>query len=206
MVVLWLIGELVALCLQTRFYDHHFLPVLSPISIVVAGAVRFYTDKLALPSKTAAVSMLAVASLALIPLAHHVLDVATARFRQDVPRSIAQAIRNDITSGDQVYVVDYAPIIYLLADAPLPTRYAFPTFLVGANIRVLDDVPSERLRVLRNRPKYIVMHEDSRNNAAAWDLQALTQVEETLAQHYAPRAAWTLHDARGIVRLFVRRD
>ena len=50
------------------------------------------------------------------------------------------------------------------------------------------------------------MHEDSRNNAAAWDLQALTQVEETLAQHYAPRAAWTLHDARGIVRLFVRRD
>ena len=204
-VVLWLVGELAALCLQARFFDHQFLSVLPPMSIAAAGVVRFCADRLALPARVAATSALIIALLALIPLVHHARDMSAALFRQDVPRSIAQVIKDEMAPGDQVYVANYAPIIYVLADTLLPTRHAFPGFLVGSRVLV-DDVPAERLRVLRNRPKYIVMHEAWRNDLPAWNAQALTQVEETLAQDYAPRAAWTLHDARGIVRLFVRRD
>lgn len=202
---LWLVGELAALCLQARFFDHQFLSILPPMSIIAAGVVRFYADKLALPSRVAVVSALAIALLALIPLVHHTRDMSAAFFRQDVPRSIAEIIKDEMAPGEQVYVANYAPIIYFLADTLLPTRYAFPGFLVGSRVLV-DDVPTERLRVLRNRPKYIVMHEAWRNDLPAWNAQALGQVEETLAQHYTPRAAWTLHDARGIVRLFVLRS
>ena len=201
---LWLVGELAALALQTKFYDHHFLSVLPPLCLAAAAALRFHASAFAIRQRATAAFALATAFVISIPLAHHVFDTAVARFRPDVPREVARALKERMAPGDQVYVANYAPIIYFLADAPLPTRYAFPGFLVGPRVLV-DDIPAERRRVLDSRPKYIVLNEAWRYNLAAWDERASSQVEETLAQHYAPQAAWTLPDARGTVRLFAPR-
>jgi hypothetical protein len=137
---------------------------------------------------------------------HHVRETAATLSRPDVPREVAWAIREKMVPGDSVYVVNYEPIIYMLANAPLPTRYAFPVFLVGFRSVTDTDMVVERTRVLGARPKYIVVNETWRSAPDNWDPQAMVQVEDALARHYTPRAAWTLHASLGVIRLFVLRD
>lgn len=202
---LWFLGEFIALCLQTRFFDHHFIGLLAPAAVLAAAMLHLHLGALARPGREAAAMALGAGFVALIPLVADAMEVATARFRQDVPRRIAETLRPALRPGDVVYVANTAPIIYLLADMPLATRHAWPPFLVGPRI-LTDDVPAERARLIAERPRFVVLHEAWRNNAPAWDGAALEAVEAMLAAHYAPREAWSLHDARGVVRLYERRS
>ncbi|WP_149535800.1 ArnT family glycosyltransferase [Siccirubricoccus phaeus] len=197
---LWWVGEAIALCLQTRFFDHHFIPLLAPMAVVSAAMLVVHARRLAAPGLAPQLATLAIGALALMPLAQDVLEVATARFRPDVPRRVAAALPR----GAEVYVANYAPVIYLLSDSPLATRQAWPSFLVGPRV-LTDDVPTERARLLAEKPRFVVFHEAWRNNAVAWDAGALEAVEAMLAQDYVAREHWSLNDARGVVTLYERR-
>jgi hypothetical protein len=201
----WLAGELLALCAQMKFYDYQFLATLPPMSVVAAASVRFHASRLAVPSKAMAAAVLAAAFIAFVPVAHHLRDTAAALLRPDVPREIARVLAREMARDDLVYVVNYEPIIYFLAGAPLPTRYAFPMHLAGRRTFMDTDVTTERRRVLESRPKYIVINEGWRDNTVLWDPQAMLPVEEVLRQDYQPRAEWALHESLGVIRLFVRR-
>nr|WP_256476477.1 glycosyltransferase family 39 protein [Siccirubricoccus soli] len=200
-IALWWVGEAIALCLQSRFFDHHFIPLLAPMAVISAAMLVLHARRLAAPGLAPQLAALALVFLGLMPLAQDVLEVATARVRQDVPRQVAAAL----PPGAELYVSNYAPVIYLLADSPLPVRHAWPSHLVGS--RLVDaEVPEERARLLAQKPRFVVFHEAWRNNAVAWDVAALEAQEAMLAADYAPRQSWVLADARGTVTLYERRD
>lgn len=77
----------------------------------------------------------------------------------DTPALIGEYLKPKVKPDDYIYVVDNAPIVYFLVDAKIPTRFAFPPFLLLRpdlpNITGVDS--SEELeRILQKQPTYIV--------------------------------------------------
>ena len=72
----------------------------------------------------------------------------------------------ELTPGDPgLFVVNYEPIIYFLAQTGLPTRYAFPVTLIGPHQGLLDvDARAEVERILGARPRFIVINEHDPDN------------------------------------------
>ncbi|MBF2026742.1 MAG: glycosyltransferase family 39 protein [Oscillatoriales cyanobacterium C42_A2020_001] len=78
---------------------------------------------------------------------------------QDTPALIAEYLKPNVKPNDYIYVVDNAPIVYFLVDAKIPTRYAFPPFLL-----IRPDLPNitgvnsleELERILQKQPTYII--------------------------------------------------
>jgi hypothetical protein len=90
----------------------------------------------------------------LVPAAYlDAADMTKVRRRtlQDVPRLVADRISSSANIGT-VYVFNYEPIIYYLADAPPPTRYV----LLPADITACK-LADEVRRIMRSRPSYIVV-------------------------------------------------
>ena len=79
------------------------------------------------------------------------------RYWGDTPTLIAEYLKPRIKPNDYIYSVN-EPIVYFLADANFPTRYAYPPFLRCCgmpNITGID--PLEELDIiLQKRPVYII--------------------------------------------------
>ncbi len=152
-------------------------------------------------------TVLAVAFAAFGPVAVHARAVATALSRADVPREIAEIVAPELRPADRVFVPNYESIIYFLADAALPTRFAFPVLLTGPHMSVSPvDPRAEVRRILDGRPKFIVFNTSWRDAPVPWDPESMALVERAVARGYAPRAAWTLAESMGTVVLFALRD
>jgi hypothetical protein len=207
LVGLWLAGEGLAVAAQMKFYDYQFLATLPPLCVLAAVAVRFHLARLVVPPMAARAAALVIGLMALAPVLHHGRAVAAALSREDVPRAIARALAEAMRPGDRVYVVNHEPIIYFLAGAPLPTRYAFPISLLGPHQALLDvDAEEENRRIIEDQPRLIVMNTSWRDDSMAWDAPAKVLIEDALARRYAPLASWVQAESKGTVRVFVRRD
>lgn len=205
----WLAGEVLALVAQGKFYMYHFLPLLPPLAVLAALALRAHAEALARPGKAVAAMAVAVAFVAAGPVATHTRALAAVLSRPDVPREIAALIAAEGRPGDDgVFVANYEPVIYFLAGAPLPTRFAFPVSLTGPHSSVIPtDARAELRRVLGERPRFVVLNTSWRDQqAGSWEPGMMAMVEEAVARDYTPRASWTLAEQMGTVRLFVRRD
>ncbi|MBD0275145.1 MAG: glycosyltransferase family 39 protein, partial [Acetobacteraceae bacterium] len=102
--VVWLAGEMLAVAVQMKFYMYHFLPLLPPLCLLSALAIRAHVDRLALPRKAALATVLAVAFAAFGPVAAHARAVAAALSRPDVPREVAKIVAQELRPGDRVFV------------------------------------------------------------------------------------------------------
>ena len=77
----------------------------------------------------------------------------------DTHALVAEYLKSRIKSSDYIYTV-YQPIVYFLTDAKIPTRYAFPAFLVrGSDMPDITGIdPLEELDlILQKYPIYILM-------------------------------------------------
>ena len=207
MVVAWLAGEVLAVTAQMKFYVYHFLPLLPPLCVLSAVAIREHAGRLAQPHKAALLAALVVAFAAIGPVAVHARTVAAALFRPDVPREIAKLVAAEMRPGDQLFIINYESIIYFLADAPLPTRFPFPVLLTGPHMSVSPvDPRAELRRVLHGKPRFLIFNTSWRDAPVVWDPELMLLVEETVARDYAPHATWTLPESVGTVRLFTLND
>jgi len=76
----------------------------------------------------------------------------------DPVRRTAAAVRAEIDPGDPIWVVNYHPVVYVLADAAVSTRYAFPAHLAGPFYRVTGvDSYAEITRILESHPRVLVI-------------------------------------------------
>jgi hypothetical protein len=190
-----------------KFYNYQFLPILLPMSVLAALALRFHVGRLAVAPVAARATALLLGLMAVAPVLHHASAAAAALSRPDVPREVARSVAAAMRPGDEVYVVNYEPIVYFLVGSPLPTKYAFPMSLVGPHLPVLDiDAAGENRRILESRPRFVVMNTSWRDDRMFWDSEAMTLAEDILAQHYVPSATWVQAESKGTIRLFVRRD
>lgn len=165
-ILLWCGFALLAVLATRRMFQHYFIQLLPPLSVLAAGAASLFGER---TSRRGPV----LATLALLALigwretASSVRDFLMVSERRratgsatwgDTPASVAQWLRARLAPGEQVYVVDWQPILYSLLGQPLPTRYAFPPYLIDSASVALagTDARREMARVMVRAPRYLV--------------------------------------------------
>ena len=158
------------------YYNHYALPLLLPLS--VAAAPLLGRPEARVWKVTAAAALLLSGAVATA-----VPGVLHLRSRGDGSqvRALAAAMR----PGATLYVFDGEAVLYLLAQSPLSTPYAFPTHL--SDLREAGgigvDQEAELRRVLASRPDYIVTTDIARGRI---NPEAQRLLRETLATAYRP--------------------
>jgi len=186
--LLWLGAALIGFVAIGTFFDHYALPLIAPLAVVAAPTLG--------RSMRALVATLGLAlTLFAVETVFRADDATGAR---EVARLVAA------NSGDECpYVFIGDTITYRLADACLPTAYAFPNLLAYSTEQGATgiDEAAEVRRILSRRPPVIVT---STRPLAIWNPDSLRALKAALARDYrgvysAPRSGW-----RTVV--YLRRD
>src|SRR5260370_5937826 len=121
-VVLWLVAAGLDVVLPMKFWPHYFNTLIAPLSLLAAFAVVSMARQ---RGRSSAIFAASLALFLLIPAAYgDAVDMTSVQrpTLHDVRRLVADCIATSRRAGT-VYVFNYEPIIYYLADAPPPTRY-----------------------------------------------------------------------------------
>jgi len=175
-VVLWLVAAGLDVILPLKFWPHYFNALIPALCLLAAFATVAVAQQ---RGRGSAVSAAGLVLFLLVPAAYgDVTDMTKVRRRtlHDVPRLVAERIATSARIGT-VYVFNYEPIIYYLADAPPPTRFV----LLPADITARE-LAAEVWRIMSLRPSYIVLT-DSPVFFIPPDVQDI--VEGDLAKSYA---------------------
>ncbi|TPG49850.1 hypothetical protein EAH76_17665 [Sphingomonas glacialis] len=181
----WLGAALVPFVLLGVYFDHYALPLLPPL--LTLAAVTFARHRRI--------------ALAIVAAGLTVFAVEAAIRPDDAPgvRALARVVKTN--SGDECpYVFIGDAIVYQLADACLPTAYAFPSTLAYAPEQGATgiDEAAEVRRILSRRPPVIV---SASRPLADWNAQSHAAVAAALARDYRPVFSTPRHDYRAIVYL-----
>ena len=181
----WLGAALVPFVLLGVFFDHYALPLLPPL--LTLAAVTFGRHRRI--------------ALAIVAAGLTVFAVEAAIRPDDAPgvRALARVVKAN--SGHECpYVFIGDAIIYQLADACIPTAYAFPSTLAYAPEQGATgiDEAAEVRRILAHRPPVIV---SASRPLAEWNEQSHAAVEAALARDYRPVFGTPRNDYRAVVYL-----
>lgn len=201
--VLWFAATAAAIVAPGQFYPHYFLLALPPLALLATLGARAVARGIGARH----VGRLAVAALVLAGL-DALTRMAVPRLydpagltRPDPVRAVAAALAAHVAPGDPVWVVNYPPVVHVLAGAGLATRYVFPQHLTGAHAAVTGiDADAEVRRILESRPAALVVYR-------GWWLQVRPvlrpAIEAALAGSYARVAE--IDEALGPVEIWARR-
>jgi len=164
----WLAAALVAFVMIGAFFDHYALPLMVPLTIIAAPVVGRYRAALL-------ATMGWGAALLVFHLTSEPDDGASAR-------AIAQLIKAN-SRGECPYVFAGDSILYYLAEACLPTAYAFPSTLAYDAERGATgiDETAEVRRIMARRPPVVVTMD---HPLAPWNLATHAVVALTLERDY----------------------
>lgn len=180
--LLWLAAASAAIVSPGRYYPHYFLIALPPLCLLAALGARRLARHLA-PRRVRPVFAVAIAAAALdawvgaaVPRLYNPVGLT----RPDPVRVVAAAIAARIVPGEPIWVVNYLPVVHVLAGAGLATRYAFPPHLVGPYAAVTGiDADAEIARILASRPTLLIVYrgwwQQMRPEAAALVAAALVR-------------------------------
>jgi hypothetical protein len=150
-VVLWLVAAGLDVILPLKFWPHYFNKLIPALCLLAAFAVVAMAQQ---RGRSSVVSAAGLVLLLLVPAAYgDVADMTKVRRRtlHDVPRLVAERIATSARIGT-VYVFNYEPIIYYLADVPPPTRYVLLPAEFGAR-----ELAAEVRRNMSLPPYHIVV-------------------------------------------------
>ena len=164
----WLAAALVGYAMIGAFFDHYALPLVAPLC--VAAAPVFTRHRRALAVALAAGCAVFVAKVAL---------------RTD-DRAGIYAVARTMAANDHgrcPYVFAGDSILYHLADACLPTRYAFPSTLAYSPEQGATgvDEAGEVARIMAGAPPVVVTLD---HPLAYWNARSLGVMRATLAHDY----------------------
>ena len=200
MALAWFAAATAAVIMPGMYYQHYFLIWLSPLSLLAAlGARRL--ARAARPGLVVAAFALLVGGVAVdawrsstVPRLYGAIGLGG----PDPVREVSAALRRAIEPGERVWVVNYHPAVYVLAQAGLATRYAFPAQLVGPYWRVTGIDPNEEVaRILASTPQALVIDRGWWPNVRP---RIAAMIEEALAEHYDLAAV--VYEERGPVEVW----
>ena len=184
----WLSAALLGFLAIGTFFDHYALPLITPLAIVAAPA--FGRSSRAMIASLGLALTLFVIERAVQP------DDATGA------RAVARVVAAN--SGHECpYVFIGDTITYRLANACLPTRFAFPNLLAYSTEEGATgiDEAAEVRRILARRPPVIVT---SSRRLNIWDGESVVIVKAALARDYRPVFSTPRAGYRTVV--YLRRD
>ena len=174
------------------YYDHYAIPLLMPLSIVVASCLDWTPFALAVPS-------IVICMAILFPK-----GFSRTWTLQDEARitALTEALSPYARKGC-IYIYDGPSILYLTTHSCLPTSYAFPSHLSDADEARATDATASMTKVLRRFPPAIALGDRPRLNPRNADTYAL--LGRALAADY--HLEKTLPDVRSRnVLIYVRND
>lgn len=166
----WIAAVVIGLVLLRRWYEHYFIQLLPPLSlmagfVVVRGVLDVARDRsaylcaagLLVASAFFAANRTAFLAAGDLVLQRHArADWAAG----DTPRIVARDIEEQLSAGDTVFVFDQDPVIYYLARAAAPTRYPFPGHWFDGADGMFDPM-ADLEQVLARKPRFIVTRLDT---------------------------------------------
>jgi 4-amino-4-deoxy-L-arabinose transferase-like glycosyltransferase len=175
----WLGAATLGFAAISTFFDHYALPLLAPLVIAAAPMLG--------RSAVALAGTLGIGTLLFAIERVQVRDDATGA------RRVAALVQAN-SGGECPYVFIGDTVTYLLADACLPTPYAFTNLLAYTTEQGATgiDEAAEVRRILSARPPVIVT---SDRKLAIWNRGSFVAVKAALARDYRlihaePRAGW----------------
>jgi len=202
----WLGAAALAVALPGKWYDHYFLVLAAPLSIIAAFALAAIARHALRPELSRPGFAILVGLSAAVPVAamlHPRLAHGIGLREADPVRQVAHAVTRELRPGEALFVANWHSITYALARQRPPTRYAFPFHLSG-RIQGLtgEDMDAELARVLAIPPGVIVLAADEvrwRGMRAA----ARAAIETQVRRDYDLVAS--VHDGVGEVQVWRRR-
>ena len=168
--ILWLLMGCVGVATPKSFYVYYFLQLLPPLCLISS----FLIIKIVWAEKeTQTIQKLLI--LALI-LTGSILNIIYPLFKvglqslyfqsvkdidnwKDYPATIAAYLRERVKPDEYIYNFNYLTITYYLVPSKIPTRYAYPNFLLSRNLSKVARInPIKELQsILNKKPVYIIM-------------------------------------------------
>jgi len=200
----WLAASLLAALVPGKFYDHYFLILVPPLSLLAAFGLTAVLRQVVRPEMQAGALPVMVALTMAIPLAFMVLPMlghGMGLRERDPTRQVAEIAAGALRPGEALFVANWHPIVYALAKAPPPTPYTLPVHLSGPQVDLAGvDTTAELHRVLALPPGVIVL------SPAFWRLirpEARALIEEAVARDY--RLVATVNDGVAPVEVWRHR-
>lgn len=121
---------------------------------------------------------------------------------RDTPARVAADIRPELAKapGETIYVFDGEPILYSLLQAPLPTRYVFPSFLLSRLLAHTVDIdPLAQLGIIMaEKPLFVIRRTNPDDqNAATRNLAVYARMQADLDADYE---IWRVYDTMVVYR------
>jgi hypothetical protein len=205
LVAVWFGVEALTVVAVREFNDHQFLQLVPPLALLAAYFVAH--AGLTPRAMRVLVVLTVLASFALhgyyqaaigVRLAYHRVVLRDMAWHEANVDRIAAAIRAAPPASRTLFVAGETPIVYLLADAPIPTRLPFSLYLTDPEMWPLTGVDgrTEVARILAARPQF-VLRSDSRFHL---DPQVDAEIAAALRSSYAVAGTFehdTLYELRG---------
>lgn len=177
----WALVALGALVGFGTYHDHYALPLILPFAVVGAPALAWMWK---MPSSRIPIPVFATVVI-VAGLVAAWLVISDSRWRRGGGEIREMAALVARSPDKSLFVFSGDPILYHLAQSPLPTRWHFPTLLSEQrDSRSLGtDMHHELARVMAARPHFIVTRSGypfAEADRAAWE-----SVEQVLASDYA---------------------
>jgi hypothetical protein len=160
--VVWAVVDTVAAISLRRLYLHYYLqptPALTLIGgfLIAVGMVR--CRRLSIPLKTLILIILLVPQGSRIAERWRQIDSMT-----DVPARVTEHLKPRVRPDDFIYVANDQPILYFTTGTRVPTRWAFPQFLVSPVFRqrLGIDLDREMASIFAKHPKYVIFNANER--------------------------------------------
>ena len=184
----WLAAALVGYAMIGAFFDHYALPLVAPLAMLAAPTLARFRRGAAL----------------VLAIGVAILVAKTVTRPRDDPgvRRLAAVVKAH-RAGGCPYVFAGDAIVYLLAEACVPTPYAFPSTLAYESERGATgiDEAAEVARIMRALPPAVVTLDPP---LAPWNAASRRIVADALARHY--RLAAAAPRAGGHELVYLRRD
>lgn len=165
--LLWLVVSLLECWLTFKFYPHYYLVTIPPLCLL--AGYSFYRVGINEISSRRVVLLCLVISF--VQLSH--IFATSSKWilgwkKKDRITQVANYLEENISPQDFIYVVNDQPIYYFLTRARIPTRYAFPPFLIDPHFSKVAgiDYRNEIDHILSLNPKYILVNNDSMHKRA----------------------------------------
>jgi 4-amino-4-deoxy-L-arabinose transferase-like glycosyltransferase len=174
----WLVAAAIDITLPLKFWKHYFNAVLPPLTLTAGLAAALLARGLARRRTWLTATVLGVMAIpALLLIVKHAPHSRSID-RPNVPREVAEHIRQGGSDGRDIYVFNYDPLVYSYTDAVPPTRFVLgielADFDISSGAQPLQEVDS----VLRSSPTWIVVADPS---PYAFSHAVLDQLNTTLS-------------------------
>lgn len=167
--ILWVLMGCIAVATPKTFYIYYFLQLLPPLCLISSYLIIktvWAAREIGRTQKILILALILTGSIlnTLYPLFK--IGVQSLYFKEmkgidnwrNYPVLVAEYLRERVSPEEYIYVFNYLTFTYYLVPAKIPTKYAYPNFLLLPNLSKVAGVnPVEELHsILKKKPVYII--------------------------------------------------